>query len=451
MSLSILVLNQPWFLDELRALGHRVCFAGFEQCGPDVMLTPGTSWERLKTQLPFVPDRIVYLDNSGPLIISGLEEAECPTVFYSVDAHHHAAWHRFYGKIFDRVLVAQSDYLPSYLSERNDARWFPLWATYAPSLSAERPIEVCFRGTLDPELHPQRAAFFREVATHVPLLAGAGSPKEDYPRAKIVVNQAVKGDLNFRVFEALAGGACLITPHIANGQEALFEVGRELVTYESGNVTDLVEKIRFYLSHPAEREAIASAGYAKVSQEHSAERRAAALERELLSLSRGMRLQHHFASGCAHTSSVDVYHALSEEMAQLFTLRAAEALIKSAEAREREDREFFNTVMVCRFFLERYTLPIAEEFSYRIFCALSHHPWAEGMYLDALLFEGREREVLDFIHERGVQGWAALCQQMLRRARQRALDQRTRMYKTVLEESEYCQLLSVAHPRAEVR
>lgn len=45
---------------------------------------------------------------------------------------------------------------------------------------------------------------------------------------------------------------------------SFFEEGREIVCFES--VAELRERIDFFLAHPAEREAIAKAGFDKVTQ-----------------------------------------------------------------------------------------------------------------------------------------------------------------------------------------
>jgi len=57
----------------------------------------------------------------------------------------------------------------------------------------------------------------------------------------------------------------------AQNLEEYFEVGKEVVVYK--NPDDLVEKIRYYLEHEDEREAIARAGYKRVLRDHTCEKR----------------------------------------------------------------------------------------------------------------------------------------------------------------------------------
>jgi glycosyltransferase involved in cell wall biosynthesis len=94
-------------------------------------------------------------------------------------------------------------------------------------------------------------------------------------RSKIVLNAHVDSAEglagNIRMFETTAMGAMLITDASPNiGQ--IFEPGREIVTYE--NAANAVEKLRYYLAHPAEREAIAQAGQRKALSRYSTRVRA---------------------------------------------------------------------------------------------------------------------------------------------------------------------------------
>ena len=44
---------------------------------------------------------------------------------------------------------------------------------------------------------------------------------------------------------------------------------------------DLIEKIRYYLAHPEERERIARAGYERTMREHTAEKRFGAIFKDM--------------------------------------------------------------------------------------------------------------------------------------------------------------------------
>jgi spore maturation protein CgeB len=71
---------------------------------------------------------------------------------------------------------------------------------------------------------------------------------------------------NMRMFEATGVGALLMTESATNLPD-FFEPGREVVAYD--DVDDLVEKIRHFLEHDAERRRIAAAGQRRTLTEHT--------------------------------------------------------------------------------------------------------------------------------------------------------------------------------------
>ncbi len=86
---------------------------------------------------------------------------------------------------------------------------------------------------------------------------------------------------NLRLFEATGAGACLLTDQRRNLPE-LFEPDREVVAYESA--ADAVEKARWLLDHPAEREEIERAARLRVLREHTYDHRAPVLDRAIRSV-----------------------------------------------------------------------------------------------------------------------------------------------------------------------
>jgi hypothetical protein len=88
-------------------------------------------------------------------------------------------------------------------------------------------------------------------------------------RARIALNR--HGDVaegyanNMRLYEATGVGTLLLTDEGKNLAD-LFEPGREVVTYADAD--DLAGKIRHYLEHGEEREAIARAGQERTLREH---------------------------------------------------------------------------------------------------------------------------------------------------------------------------------------
>jgi glycosyltransferase involved in cell wall biosynthesis len=80
---------------------------------------------------------------------------------------------------------------------------------------------------------------------------------------------------NMRLFETTGVGTCLLTDWKPNLPD-LFEPDSEVVDYRSPE--EAVEKARYLLDHPAEREAIATAGQRRTLRDHTYTQRAEELD-----------------------------------------------------------------------------------------------------------------------------------------------------------------------------
>jgi Glycosyl transferases group 1 len=285
--MRILELHAPYFQDLWRR-EHDVLAWGSDPACALRADAPVSYLDDVLRQAPpgWTPDVILFGDDSRVLRVLGLEDAPCPLVMLSVDAHHHSAWHAPLGSAFDVVFVAQRDYLPTYSAAGVPApRWLPLWAPDGLAAPvAEKRHAVAFVGSIDPRFHPQRVRLLHALAGQLPLHVAEGAWAPVYAESRIVLNQTVKGDLNFRVFEAMGAGAMLLTEHTGNGLLELFADGEDLVTYPRGDLPALVERARYYLAHEDERAAIAARGRARILASHEEHHRAA----EVLEAMRGL-------------------------------------------------------------------------------------------------------------------------------------------------------------------
>ena len=66
--------------------------------------------------------------------------------------------------------------------------------------------------------------------------------------------------LKVRLFQAVGTGAMALNEYCPELEE-LFEIGKEIVTFEYGNTEELRDKLSWYVTHDSEREKIAHAGY----------------------------------------------------------------------------------------------------------------------------------------------------------------------------------------------
>lgn len=277
--MRILLINQTWFANDLRQMEHQVLSVGVAPHLDVQLSNPIIHIDTLLQSLPngFYPERIVWLDNSAPMTVLGIEDCGIPTLFYSVDTHHHAGNHALLTHAFDHTLVAQKDYLPQFPTESSRITWFPLWASEYIRAQTEKKYQATFVGTLNPALNSARVKFFEALQTIVPVTVLQGNFPSIFPFSEIVINQTVKGDLNFRVFEAMMSGALLLTEKTENGLLELFEDGKHLVTYRAGDVDDAAQKIIELLADKVRCRQIAGAGRAEVLTKHCPSHRAAKL------------------------------------------------------------------------------------------------------------------------------------------------------------------------------
>ena len=383
--MKILLVNQNWLSGPLLDLGHEVLSINLVPNGGDVKLPrPFMTIHEVLDLLPFLPDRVVFYDNSGPMWILRLDENPIPSVFYSVDLHHHLSWHADLSALFDRVLVAQEEYIDAMLKWQRNVTWFPLWSLDTRPAALEPDIDVCFRGNLDPELHPNRATFFDALRKLVPVDCAAENYWQAYYRSKIVINEAVRGDLNFRVFEAMGCGAMLLTPRIGNGLLKLFTDGVDLVTYEAHNPEDAAAKIRYYLEHDDERQQIADSGYAEVLALHSSARRGKALADILEPLSLTQKPIKHYALARVHLATIAVLRKRSSLSMQPVLEDLVRVTALAAENREADEREIEHVLVMTKSYLDEAGMP-SHELVKSVRAAYPTTPIINLLYLQSLL------------------------------------------------------------------
>lgn len=274
--MNVLLINQHWFAKEWREDGHRVVSIGrYPYLDVDVPYGISHINHILEYYLPdFSPDVVVIFDDSTPLSIFGLDELKLPILFYSVDTHHHFVRHRELSQAVDKTLIAQSDFLPFFGEKDNQVEWLPLWASVEYEGSLEKEMDACFVGTLNPTLNPRRVDFFNRLQSCAPVTVTTGSFQNIFPKSHIVINQTVKGDLNFRVFEAMMSGSLLLTESTGNGLRELFKEGEVLVTYTPDDHMDAAEKIAYFLAHKDRARSIGEAGRAEILRAHLPRHRA---------------------------------------------------------------------------------------------------------------------------------------------------------------------------------
>ncbi|MDE7064642.1 MAG: glycosyltransferase [Desulfovibrionaceae bacterium] len=265
-------IGSPFFSASLSACGWEVRTYNFE----DIAVF---SWQDVVRMAGWEPDVVVVADKSRPPFVLGMETFPCITVFYSVDSHIHS-WHPLYAQGFDVCLVSLRDHMDFFGGKALPAEriwWSPPFARDedAPVENGEQPWECLFVGTVDDARTPKRARFLAELSRHLPgLQVMRGNYRTLFGKGRVLLNHCEAGDLNFRVFEALGCGGCLVTPLVGHGLTELFVDGEHLVTYAPGDVRDAATKIRFLLGDPELTRYIGDTGRKLVDAGHRAQHRA---------------------------------------------------------------------------------------------------------------------------------------------------------------------------------
>lgn len=175
---------------------------------------------------------------------------------------------------FDRVFVSMKDDVQAF---GKNAFWLPGSASLDVALdfNVPRVHDISFVGSMD-SVHSKRVEIINMLKVDFPQINIKNNLFLDdmafeYSSTKIVFNLSLNRDLNYRVFEALACGALLLTDRIGNGLLDLFEDGKDIIVYDT--YEDLCQKIKYYLQHEDERKAIAKSGQLKVKKYHTVDNR----------------------------------------------------------------------------------------------------------------------------------------------------------------------------------
>jgi len=282
--MRIVNLHHTAFVGTFRKLGHDVLAIGTTpDC--DVVLDEPLSCKRFLDLLAargMSPELVFWCDACQPPWIFGLENLPAVTIGYSVDQYMNP-WHVPYSACFDGLYVAQKDYLPLFAASPTNrpAAWMPLFCNpaYDRDDGLDRDIPVSFVGTLDGPANPGRRPFLNAFRRMAPLFSGAGRYAPIFNRSQIVLNQSAAGELNFRVFQAMACGAALLTEDTENGLRDLFVPGRDLLVYRRDDPADAARAARAALQDP-DLSVIARNGRRKTLANHTVASRA----REVLAL-----------------------------------------------------------------------------------------------------------------------------------------------------------------------
>jgi hypothetical protein len=243
---------------------------------PNDIETPLDPDQNLRAILPdgWNPDLIVAIANGGVALQPSMDGLTCPTAYITVDT-----WQSISDYVecqqYDFVFAAQRtavDHLKAVGG--SNVFWLPLGCNPEAHYPIDLPRDhdVSFAGSVALPVHQNRYDLLQRLENRVSLHIATKVFRDELcqamARGRLVFNQSAVNEINMRVFEVMAMGRPLLTNREAeiNGLSDLFVDGEHLIVYDDAN--DLDKKVRYYLDHEDEREAIAHAGHQLAITQH---------------------------------------------------------------------------------------------------------------------------------------------------------------------------------------
>jgi len=226
-------------------------------------------------------DVIFTLENYTPewLPVEKISNSKKIKIYWSIDSHMPAD--SFSGnsvlqshvELCDKLkpdihLNSTECYVPYFNRNSRFSYWFPnaYPSDLITPINIEKKYDIGFCGSI---LHDRAYILTNVLGEFKPKIDNFVIGNEMVKAInsyKIHFNKNISNDINYRTFETLGCKTFLLTNYTP-GLEKLFDIGRDLVTYE--NFDDLKDKVKYYLKNDSERETIASNGYNTVIKKHT--------------------------------------------------------------------------------------------------------------------------------------------------------------------------------------
>ena len=333
--------------DAFRQLGHSVHSVSLTEHGV-------FSAQALLAACPFEPEFFFQQEHLGAVVLfNDLDRISCIKAFWSVDTHLNYYWQRFYGQLFDLFFTPHISYIGKLAEEwRHPAMhrlakpgaqrpWIPHAArkhamSFVGRMSAGRPLRNNFCALLQKRYGLE----VRQGLSHQAMM-------DLYDATRLLPNESIALETNFRLVEGASCGCCLISPDIGEDQDALFSPGEELFVYR--DALELVDRLDACLREPDTAEAVGKAARARVGAEHLPRHRAQSVC-EALPISGRHAARGDEAAGCLamalslmHINGVLASGVFPGETEKLGPLRLC--TVRIWDAAKRSDMETLGTLL----------------------------------------------------------------------------------------------------------
>ncbi|HQB38736.1 MAG TPA: glycosyltransferase [Deltaproteobacteria bacterium] len=216
------------------------------------------------------PDIYLWIESVPGHCPLNLQSLGCPTACYLIDSHLNLERHLERCREFDFAFIAQREYLPAFREVNPKTFWLPLGCD--PEVHRRWPVEKQFDAGFVGGV--SSGSMREQLLQRLSMVVGLKYERcfwDDMARlfssSRMVFNNAVRNDLNMRIFEVMSIGTLLLSDMARNsGQDELFMDGEDYACYHAGNLEDTA---RFYLENEALCERIARRGQRLVHNAHT--------------------------------------------------------------------------------------------------------------------------------------------------------------------------------------
>ena len=197
-----------------------------------------------------------------------ISESKKLKIFWSIDSHCILQQHQELCKLLkiDILLNSTESYIPMFEGLVKKSYWFP--NSYPDDLifpkKLDKTIDVGFCGNLINRGHLINHLDKYNIKKDIFVIGD--DMVNSINSYKIHFNCNISNDINYRTFETTGCGTFLLTNYTP-GLEKLFDIGKEIVVYDS--IEDLDNKVKYYLDNPEEINKIAKAGHERAKKDHT--------------------------------------------------------------------------------------------------------------------------------------------------------------------------------------
>lgn len=195
----------------------------------------------------------------------GMTDYVCPkpNAYWVSDSHLGMEYRLEKAKEFDYVFVCIPEHIDKFKEAVGHDRVYhlphagePTCYKYSPTI---KKYDVCFIGHLPTDERVDLLdRLFKEFPDFYFGQRFFEEASDIYNKSKLVFNHCISKEANMRVFEGTLSGSAVVCSYSKNVEDLGYSHGKNIIFYHDAD--DMVEKVRYYLEHEDEREAIAKAG-----------------------------------------------------------------------------------------------------------------------------------------------------------------------------------------------